>query len=290
MNVLERAEQGVTRRRMVIGLCVAVAVALVAAIPGLLTSADNTKKVQTAASAQGASNAQPAEGVINAVPDGSVPTAPPLDPGSTATTRPPLVAGITFTRPSPTTTVAAKPAPKPAAKAPSGTTAPGTTPAPATPPGNSSGGFTPTSTCHNSYDPSCGAFSWQPAPDPNQPITGQVTPSNTTVHVGDKVTFTLTGTDPDASPLQECNVDFGDGQGYHCDPRPSIDPSYCPPQYGPWTPPAKQQGTLTDPPLDHTYAQPGTYDVVFNVRSAMQDCNNPYASQADLKTTVVVTP
>jgi len=286
MSVLERAEKTVTRRGLLIGLCVAVAVALVAAIPGLLTSADNGKKVQTAASAQGVANTQPGEGVINAIPDETLPTPPGIDPSSTATTRPPLVAGVTFTRPTTTTTAAPKAAPKPApaAKAPSGS------PPPTASTGTSKpSGFTPTSTCHNSYDPSCGPFSWQPAPDANQPISGQVTPSNKTVRAGDKVTFTVTGTDPDASPLQECNIDFGDNQGYHCDPRPSIDPSYCPAQYGPWTPPAKQQGTVNTT-WDHTYTQPGTYTITFNVRSAMQDCNNPYASQADLKTTVVVTP
>jgi hypothetical protein len=284
MSLLERVEQAVTRRGLLIGLCVAVAVALVAAIPGLLSSAGNAKKVQTAASAQGAASTQPGEGVINAIPDASLPTPPGIDPGSTVTTRPPLVAGITFTRPTTSTTAPPKAAPKPAAKAPSGP-APSTATTAATAPS----GFTPTSACHNSYDSSCGAFSWQPAPDPNQPISGQVTPSSATVRVGDKVTFTVAGTDPDASPLQECNIDFGDNQGYHCDPRPSIDPSYCPAQYGPWTPPAKQQGTVNTT-WDHTYGQPGTYTITFNVRSAMQDCNNPYASQADLKTTVVVTP
>src|SRR5437016_3764365 len=162
MSLLERVEQAVTRRGLLIGLCVAVVVALLAAIPGLLTSADNGKKVQTAASAQAASTSQSTDGVINAIPDESLPTPPGIDPGSTATTRPPLVAGITFTRPTTTTTAAPKAAPKPAPKAPSGPA-----PSTATTAGTAPSGFTPRSACHNSYDSSCGAFSWQPAPDPN---------------------------------------------------------------------------------------------------------------------------
>lgn len=282
MSVLERAEKTVTRRGLLIGLCVAVAVALVAAIPGLLTSADNGKKVQTAASAQGAATTQPGEGVINAIPDETLPTPPGIDPGSTATTRPPLVAGVTFTRPTTTTTAAPKAAPKPAPA----TTAPsGSPPSTASTGTSKPSGFTPTSTCHNSYDPSCGPFSWQPAPDANQPITGQVTSSQGAP--GAKVTFTLNADDPDAGPLQECNIDFGDNQGFHCDPRPSVDPSYCPAQYGPWTPPAKHDGPLHST-WDHTYATPGHYHVVFEVRSAMQECNNPYASTAQLTVDVFV--
>ncbi|MBV9411333.1 MAG: hypothetical protein JO148_07040, partial [Acidimicrobiia bacterium] len=205
---------------------------------------------------------------------------PPAAPdATTSTTAPALVFGTVITRP-PTTT----PAPKPAAKAP----APATTTAPlkpTTPPNDSPS----TTVCRNSYSPACGPFSWQPPPDQNQPITGQVTADNTTVRVGDKVTFTVTGMDPDAAPLQECNIDFGDNQGYHCDPRPAIDPSYCPPQYGPWTPPAKNQGTINDSSINHTYQQPGTYQVTFNVRSAMQECNNPYASSANFQITIFVT-
>jgi len=263
----------VDRRRLLVGLCAAVAVALIAATAGLLSGGGGSQNVQATGAAQATTpTTLSGEGVVNAEP-GVLP--PPDAPGpTTSTTAPALVLGTVITRP-PTTA-----APKPAAKAP----APSTTAAlKNTAPPN---GATPTTVCRNSYDPACGPFSWQPPPDPNQPITGQVTATN---KGGGAVTFTVTGTDPDAAPLQECNIDFGDGQGYHCDPRPAIDPSYCPPQYGPWTPPAKNKGSIAAD-LNHTYAQPGTYQVTVNVRSAMQECNNPYASSADLQVTVVVTP
>ena len=277
MTVLERAQQFVDRRRLLVGLSAAVVVALIAAAAGLLSGGGDGQSVQATGAAQATTvTSLSGEGVVNADP--GVLATQPAPPGpTTSTTAPALVLGTVITRP-PTTA-----APKPAAKAP----APSTTAAlkNTTPPN----GSPPTSVCRNSYDSACGPFSWQPPPDPNQPITGQVTANNTTVRVGDTVTFTVTGMDPDAAPLQECNINFGDGQGYHCDPRPAVDPSYCPPQYGPWTPPAKKQGTINTP-MDHSYSQPGTYQVTFNVRSAMQECNNPYASSADFQITIVVTP
>jgi hypothetical protein len=271
-QVLERAQRLIDRRRLVIGLCAAVVVALIAAIPGVLTSAGTGRSLRTTASAPAAT--VPGEGVVNADPGAVTPaTVPP----STSTTRPALVLGTVFTRPTTTVAQAPKQTAKPAATPPTSSLKPSPSASP------------PTSTCRNSYNPSCGAFRWDPAPGANQPIAGQVTTDSQTVRVNDKVTFTVTGEDPDAAPLQECNIDFGDGTGYHCDPRPAVDPSYCPKQYGPWTPPAKNDGNL-NANWDHTYAQAGTYQVTFNVRSAMQECNNPYASTADLQVTVVVTP
>ena len=269
---LERAERFVDRPRLVVGLCVAVAIVLIAAIPGLLTSAGGGRSVRAQAVGQLAptSTDAPGVGVVSPVDAPQVTVSPTSAPPSpTTTTRPALVLGTTFSRP--TTTVAHTATPAPAKSAgPSPTAA----------------SATPTSVCHDSYDPSCGQFSWNPDPGANQPITGTVTASQ--VAPGAKVTFTVNADDPDAGPLQECNIDFGDNQGFHCDPRPEVDPSYCPPQYGPWTPPAKQNGPLHST-WDHTYATPGTYHVVFEVRSAMQECNNPYASKADLTVDVVVT-
>ena len=270
-RVLERAQEVIDQRRLIIGLCLAVAVALVAAIPGILTSAGGGQSVRTQGFVpvpRSTTTLVEAVGVVNPV-IGPPPNRPPP---TTSTTRPALVLGRSITRP--TTTVAAKPAPKPNAPA---STAPPKGPGPTTPP------------CRNSYDAACGPFRWDPDPGPNQAITGGVAPDTQTVKMGDKVTFTVTGTDPDAAPLQECNIDFGDGMGVHCDPRPAIDPSYCPKQYGPWTPPAKKEGNLNTV-WDHKYDKPGTYKVTFQVRSAMQECNNPYASTADLQATVFVTP
>jgi len=269
-RVVEQAQEFVDRRRLLIGLGVAVAVALIAAIPGLLTSAGGGRSVRTAEFAPVApTTTVPETGFVSPValpPAAQAPSAP----GATTTTRPALVLGRSITR-APTTTT-----PKAAAK-----------PAPPAPP---SPGPSPTTTapCRNSYDPACGPFSWDPAPDPNQPITGGVSgPPN--AKAGEKVTFVVNATDPDATPLQECNIDYGDGTGVHCDPRPVVDPSYCPKQYGPWTPPAKKQGDLKNSSWEHTFTAPGEYDVSFDIRSAMQECNNPYASQAVAHARIVVT-
>ena len=56
-----------------------------------------------------------------------------------------------------------------------------------------------------------------------------------------------------------------------------------------WTPPARQQGAL-DTTVRHTYEKAGTYDASFQVNSAQEACNNPYASSTVVKVTVVVTP
>jgi hypothetical protein len=277
--LLERAERFVDRRRLIIGLCAAVAVALIAAIPGILTGGDDGRNVRTAEFAQihPTTTAVPPVGTVN--PLDTMP-APGAAPPSPTTTRPALVLGTTFKRPTPTTAAprsAAKPAAKPGPRPP----APGPTPQPA--------GTAPPPNCHNSYDPACGPFRWDSDPGSNAPITGNLMASPQTATVGQKVIFTVTGDDPDAAPLQECNIDFNDGYAVTCDPRPAVDPSYCPKQYGPWTPPARQDGKLNNT-WDHTYTKSGTYTVTFNIRSAMQECNNPYAGSADVQVTVFVTP
>jgi hypothetical protein len=201
--------------------------------------------------------------------------APATDAAAPPTTRPALVLGTSYTR-SPVATVANKKASPTTAKAGPPPTAGGTAPT------------TPTSQpCRNSYDAKCGPFRWEPDPGPNLGVSGQITFSPQMPKAGDKVSFTVSGSDPDAAPLQECNVDFSDGPIIHCDPRPAIDPSYCPKQYGPWAPPAKKQGDLNSV-WEHTYPQAGNYKVSFDVRSAMQECNNPYASGTVLTTTVQV--
>jgi hypothetical protein len=270
--LFERAQEFVDRRRLVLGLCAAVAIALIAAVPGILTGDNSGRRVRTAEFAQVTPTTSPG-GVVSPLAPQQVNVPTDASPAPT-TTRPALVLGTTYTRPTPTTAPsrsAPKPAPKPAA--------PASTP----PPPN---GSPPPPSCHNSFDPACGAFRWDPDPGPNQPITGAVTSNQPAP--GAKVTFTVTGDDPDAAPLQECNIDFGDNSGFHCDPQPLVNPGYCPKQYGPWTPPAKQDGKLNST-RDHAYATPGNYHVVFEVRSAMQECNNPYASTAKLEADIVVT-
>jgi hypothetical protein len=120
-------------------------------------------------------------------------------------------------------------------------------------------------------------------------MTGQLTADPPNPTTGQTVKFRIVASDPDATPVQICDVSYGQGEaGYVCDPAPRVNPSSCPTQYGPWTPPARQPGSL-DTTDQHVYSNPGTYEVSYTLGSAMGDCNNPYASGVKLATTIVVT-
>ena len=93
--------------------------------------------------------------------------------------------------------------------------------------------------------------------------------------------------DPDARPVDGTYTDFGDGPITVRDPKPGVAPSLCPPQYGPWTPPDRAQGSVDSSPT-YTYPAPGTYQVRFGMGSAVEECNNPYSSGKDFTATVVV--
>ena len=271
-RVFSRVDELVHHRRMLMGLGVAVVVALVAAVPGVLTAAGGgAKRVHTAASpATTPTTSEETSGVVNPV------TGEPVPGGSSATpTTTPQVLGNSFIRPQPTTRT------NPA----QGTTAPQPGRTSPTQPGGQSTFTSPTTACRNSSDPACGPFFWDPDPGPNEPFTGQMTFAPANPKAGDAVTFHLTGTDPDADPVHTCNVSFGDGPDIVCDPAPAV--NACPRQYGGWAPPPRKQGTL-DESAQYTYAHPGTYKVSFDIRSAAEQCNNPYASSATLTTTVVV--
>src|SRR3954447_8442257 len=153
-QAFDRAERLVDRRRLVIGLSAAVVIALVAALLGVLRGGDSSKSVSATASAQAA---PVTTGVPVVNPEALGPA--PLPPDTTTTT-PALVLGTSFSRP--TTTVRAPGAPKPAA-APAKPAPPAPAPAPAPKPTGSTTPF-----CHNSYDPACGPFRWEPAPAQNQ--------------------------------------------------------------------------------------------------------------------------
>ena len=276
-EIFERAQELVDRRRLVIGLCAAVAVALIAAIPGVLMSADDGRNVRTGAFA----GAPPTTGVATVIPVPGAPAAPAPPLPSPSTTSPALVLGSTFVRP--TTTVpsasAPKPTPKPAA-APTTTTTSKPTPGSAAP------------FCRNSYNPSCGPFRWDPAPAQNQPR--QVSLSGpATVRVGDQVTVHAVVTDPDDSQAFKCpttTYDFKDGPSVsnHCDPPPGPDP--CPKRYGPWTPPTAAAGGGEED-VAHTFSTPGTYMVQFTYDLGYEDaCYNPYADGASGTLTITVTP
>src|SRR5438552_6382894 len=52
--------------------------------------------------------------------------------------------------------------------------------------------------CVNSFDPSCGAFYWDPTPAANHPMTAAVTPAALSGIAGREVAFDTTTADPDA--------------------------------------------------------------------------------------------
>jgi hypothetical protein len=104
--------------------------------------------------------------------------------------------------------------------------------------------------CANSYDPACGAFHWQPAPEPLQRIgyTFSMTPQHPVA--GESATVHVVVTSPQTSiNTSELRVATGftdrpeqkigaPGAGY---------PTDCPPvrpRYGSWTPPPPQPHTL----------------------------------------------
>src|SRR5437764_2560232 len=96
--LVERAERYVDRRRLIIGLCAAVIVALIAGVPGILTSDDSGRNVRTAEFAQvtPTTAAVPPAGILNPLTPQQVNA--PAD-ASPTTTAPASVLGTTFTRP-----------------------------------------------------------------------------------------------------------------------------------------------------------------------------------------------
>jgi len=269
----ERAEQLVDRRRLLIGLCVAVAVALIAAVVGVLSGGGGDKSVRaTGAATAGTTTTAVDDGAVS--PELGVPM-PTVPPASSTTTQPPSVLGTSFTQ-VPTTTT-----PKAGGKAAPRTGTPPTTAAPTT------------SGCHDSYDQACGAFRWDPAPAQDQPEQVSITPSATTVRVGENVDFTVNISDPDNNHFVECafSWDYGDGPGVmttHCDPAPGSNP--CPTRYGPWTPPAPSAGNEEFKGIGHSWSAPGKYTVTYTHDSRPNSCYNPYASTGTGTATITVIP
>lgn len=112
--------------------------------------------------------------------------------------------------------------------------------------------------CRNSNDPACGAFSWDPQPPPDQPLTINVRFAPDPPRAGEEVAFDIEYLDPDAPELACSVIAFGDDAApTHCDlaPRPCG-------RYGPWTPPAPRALDTRRSEV-HVYQQPGTYELVF---------------------------
>jgi hypothetical protein len=74
-----------------------------------------------------------------------------------------------------------------------------------------------------------------------------------------------------------------------CDPYELMVAGACPEPYGPWTPPARKQGSFDDT-QQHTYQQAGTYDVSFDLHSGHYCKTDPYASSTTLQVRVTVSP
>jgi hypothetical protein len=139
--------------------------------------------------------------------------------------------------------------------------------------------------CHNSTDPACGPFHYEPPPE-NQPATMTVVKvAPASPGPGTRVTFTLHFTDPDSwvTPGQLCGkVSFGDGNSEGCGPSCAGTGN----RYGPWDPPAPHPSD-TDLTVEHVYAKTGTYTVVF---TATADQCGPRTSEAGATYTLHVSP
>ena len=141
--------------------------------------------------------------------------------------------------------------------------------------------------CLNSTDEACGPFRWEPEPEPNQPLTIDVT---ATPRPDDPRTFdfAVVYTDPDAPVDDGCRgVSFGDGNTTYTGSSPGCVVAVCLAAYGPWTPPVPEPDRV-EAAVSHTYAEPGTYTVSFSARSLHSLCHDPYGSYGDRKITVVV--
>ncbi|MGH9277320.1 MAG: hypothetical protein ACRD12_04340 [Acidimicrobiales bacterium] len=160
-----------------------------------------------------------------------------------------------------------------------------TTDAPATT--TSSISITP---CRNSQESRCGDFSWDPAPAQNQPLNVTVNVKTPNPKVGQPVLFEVTVIDPDHAVGLYCSrVSFGDGAT--ADDPCTPPPPGCPPHYGPWTPPNRENGTFTHQ-YTHTYQGATTFRATFMFRSWSADrCLelDPYANENDASKDVVVT-
>ena len=151
--------------------------------------------------------------------------------------------------------------------------------------------------CRNSTDPRCGAFAWDPAPEPNQPLTITLDVSPEQPEAGDEVTVHVVAVDPDAA------VTTNGGMYFFRDPYDrgaQIGFAYVventPDRFGPWTPPVPTPGRL-EMSFSHTFSQPGDFEFLFGVLSGDEAdpgnvTRNPYASagEASVRITVGASP
>ncbi len=149
--------------------------------------------------------------------------------------------------------------------------------------------------CRNSRDPACGPFSFDPQPDPDQPMTVEVIPSLATVKVGEPMSFHVIRRDPDGVAAGGMSYELGDGgsigefQHDPCD------------RYGRWDPPPKGlTPTVVTEDIPHTYREAGTFTVTFKYfTDTLGGCvdhatgrqgEDPYASEGQGSVQVTVLP
>jgi hypothetical protein len=266
---MTRAEELTARRRLVTGLGIAVAVALVALVVGIMRGDGSDSGLRTAAGAA----------TTDSAPDAGAGALP--SDGQTATTAGASVLGTQFTNT--TTTVPSQTTVPPVITGTAARLSP--TNGPATPQGPGSTATTAL-VCRNSTNPKCGQFRWDPPPKANEPAQMAITASPAQPKVGEKVTFKVTIDDPDDASPAYCYWlwDYGDTHNLstHCDYGPGGAPQ-CQGRYGPWTPPAATPGHYEDHDnlaLEHTYDSPGNYTVKFTYNASYAGCYDPYASDA----------
>lgn len=168
--------------------------------------------------------------------------------------------------------------PKPPDVKPMPAPAPGPAPMPVEPDGGT-GGHPNGSSCE-------GQTSTVPADGANVSLTIEVCVNPNPARAGERVTFDVTYSDPDA-PITDngCNTpqpDFEGGGMASCGPSCGGAPPGTPTTVAP-AEPGKLVKTYT-----HTYEKPGTYKVTFSARSGNLCDQNPHASQGQVTVEVVV--
>jgi hypothetical protein len=142
--------------------------------------------------------------------------------------------------------------------------------------------------CRNSYDPACGEFRWDPAPEPNMDIEIEIDVEPAAPRVGDKVVFRFTVVDDTPKRPFRYTTGFGDGP-----PRTLMEMCVLGREpYGPWTPPEPIR-TVTEDKTDHTYEEAGTYEVLFvyaNDHCHGDGPESPFVGEGTAKLTLEVAP
>jgi hypothetical protein len=143
--------------------------------------------------------------------------------------------------------------------------------------------------CRNSYDPSCGDFSWDPQPEQSEVEVFAVTTPDAT-NAGDEVTFVVDYIDPAGVTAVGACLNWST-----TDPA-VVDTSSCQvvatdcDRYGPHDPPARSEERIR---LEQTivFETPGEHEVTIsgNIATHLADrCESPYTASFSRTFTIVV--